>query len=73
MPSQNGRLVRPFDFGLKLARTCWICLSQGDFGEAEDRDLPRLAASGHERNLLSAPCGDLPDGLFLDRAVESYF
>jgi LysR family glycine cleavage system transcriptional activator len=24
VPSQNGRLVRPFDVGLKLARTYWI-------------------------------------------------
>jgi hypothetical protein len=28
---------------------------------------------GHEQNLLSPPCGDLPVGQFLDRAVESYF
>jgi hypothetical protein len=50
VPSQNGRLARPFDVGLKLARTYWQdmldCLSQGDFGEAGDRNLPRLAASG---------------------------
>jgi hypothetical protein len=26
---------------------------------------------GHERNLLSLPCGDLPVGRFVDRAVES--
>jgi hypothetical protein len=28
---------------------------------------------GHERNLLSALSSDLPVGLFVDRAVESFF
>ncbi len=46
MPSQNGRLARPFDVGLKLARIYWQdmldCLSQGDFGEAGDRNLSAI-------------------------------
>ncbi len=46
VPSQNGRLARPFDVGLKLARIYWQdmldCLSQGDFGEAGDRNLSAI-------------------------------
>ncbi len=59
MPSQNGRLARPFDVGLKLARTYWQdmldCLSQGDFGEAGDRNLPRLAVSRGRRRCAPSP------------------
>jgi hypothetical protein len=33
----------------------------------------RCTGPGHERNLLSPSCGDLPVGRFVGRAVESFF
>src|SRR5713226_3395246 len=50
-------------------RTPWALLWVPALRSSAKGAAPR---PGHERNLLSAPCGDLPVGLFVDRRVESF-
>ena len=66
MPSQNGRLVRPFDFGLKLARTYWIVCRKATSAKPEIatfRDWPRRGHKAHTRLRVQRASG-VPHALY---------
>jgi hypothetical protein len=85
MHTDNARLLRPDVIGARSKRRdCHtvaalrfvfrVTLRRSDIIEHTTFvHEPRKLRPGHESNMLSRSCGDLPVGRFLDRAVESYF